>query len=216
MSKREWIEALSIFFVLNGCAAIRTAGQVQSGRQALLVNNPKQALVYFQQAAQSDPSYTMKSGPFEEGVWTYVGRAQYDAGSLLEARESLERALSLYKDDYLARLYLGLTRARTGDQSEGLRGIESGMKGLHDWLEHITYYTQSGLFWDPGREIRSEIEKGLAVISGKDIDWQRLIASAEWLGRKIEEEIDLARRDEARFLRRRFGIRAGVSMGMDF
>lgn len=180
------------------------------------MNNPEAALIHFQQAAQSDPSYRMRSGPFQEGVWTYVGRAQYHTGRFPEARQSLERALSLDKDDYLARLYLGLTLARGGDRAKGLKEMESGMKGLYDWLEYITYYTTSGLFWDPGREIRSEIERDLAMISGKDIDWQNLISSAEWVGRKIEEEIDLARRDESRRLRDRFETRLGVSMGVGF
>jgi len=34
------------------------------------------------------------------------------------------------------------------------------------------------------------------MIDGKDLDWQKLISNSEWLGRKVEEEIDLARRDE--------------------
>ena len=36
------------------------------------------------------------------------------------------------------------------------------------------------------------------MISGRDIDWKRLIADGEWLGRKVEEESDLVRRDEFR------------------
>ena len=35
------------------------------------------------------------------------------------------------------------------------------------------------------------------MISGKDLDWQRLIADTEWLGIRMEEESDLARRQEA-------------------
>lgn len=34
------------------------------------------------------------------------------------------------------------------------------------------------------------------MITGKDINWQELIASGEAIGKKMEEEIDLARRDE--------------------
>jgi hypothetical protein len=36
------------------------------------------------------------------------------------------------------------------------------------------------------------------MISGKEIDWQNLMASGEWVGKKMEEEIDIARRQEAR------------------
>jgi hypothetical protein len=34
------------------------------------------------------------------------------------------------------------------------------------------------------------------MIAGKDIDWPKLIASAEWVGKKFEEESDVARQDE--------------------
>jgi hypothetical protein len=36
------------------------------------------------------------------------------------------------------------------------------------------------------------------TISGKEIDWEKLIASGEWVGRKMEEEIDVAQRQESR------------------
>jgi hypothetical protein len=34
------------------------------------------------------------------------------------------------------------------------------------------------------------------MIAGKDIDWPKLIASGEWVGKKFEEESDVARQDE--------------------
>jgi hypothetical protein len=126
-----------------------------------------------------------------------VGRAQYLAGQLPEARQSLERAIAQHNDDYLARLYLGLTLARSGDGSVDLKDIESAMKGIYDQLEWIvTRTTTPGQFWDVRGEIRSEIQSNLAMIAGKEIDWQKLISSGEWVGQKMEEESDLARRDE--------------------
>src|SRR5262249_28090451 len=55
-----------------------------------------------------------------------------------------------------------------------------------------------GQYWDSGRDIRSAIQGNLAMISGKDLDWQRLTANTEWLGIRMEAESDLARRQEAR------------------
>jgi len=46
-------------------------------------------------------------------------------------------------------------------------------------------------------DIRSAIQSDLAMISGKDLDWQKLTADTEWLGIRMEEESDLARRQEA-------------------
>jgi hypothetical protein len=34
------------------------------------------------------------------------------------------------------------------------------------------------------------------MISGKEIDWQRLTMATEWLGIRMEQESDLARRQE--------------------
>jgi hypothetical protein len=75
-------------------------------------------------------------------------------------------------------------------------------------------------FWDPRREIRSAIEKDLEMLSSKDADRQQLISSAEWIGQRMEEEIDLVRRDEQRFMNREFewsrGRGVGVGIGIGF
>jgi hypothetical protein len=34
------------------------------------------------------------------------------------------------------------------------------------------------------------------MISGNDIDWQKLITETEWLGIRMEQESDLARRQD--------------------
>jgi tetratricopeptide (TPR) repeat protein len=153
-------------------------------------------LPYFDRAVQTDPNFIMGFGAFREGAWTYVGRANYGIGKLPEAKQALERALAQDSSDNLARLYLGLVLVRDGERQAGAKQIEGGMRGLYDWLEYITYNTSYGTFWDPRREIRSEIQANLAMLSGKDIDWQKLIAGGEWVGLKMEDEIDRARRDE--------------------
>lgn len=210
---------LSLILILTGCAAYQAAGQVQSGRQALIINKPEDALAYFQQVAQSNPNYIFQSETYREGIWTYVGRSQYSLGRLTEARQSLEKALSIYPDDYLARIYLGLTLLR-GEDSGGLKELASGMKGLYDWLEYMNRTMPFTAFWDPRREIRSELEKDLNLLSGKDIDRPQLISSAEWIGQRMEEEIDLVRRDEQRLMDRDSewfrGRGGGVGIGIGF
>jgi hypothetical protein len=140
---------------------------------------------------------------------------------LKEARASLEKALALYPDDYLGRIYLGLTLLRGGEDARGLKELDSGLKGLYDWLEDMNRAMAYTAFWDPLREIRSEIEKDLQMLSGKDIDRPQLISSAEWIGKRMEEEIDLVRRDEQRRFRDqefdRFpGSGIGIGIGIGF
>jgi len=189
--------------VLSGCAGFQTGSEVLHGRQAFLIGNHEAALTYFQSAAQRDPNYTYGTA-LRQGIWSYVGRAEYATGKYPQARQTLERAVTANRDEDVARLYLGMTLARAGEQPQGLKEIESGMKGIHDWLEYITnaHRFSFGQFWDPHREIRSAIQGDLAMIAGRDLDWQKLIADGEWVGKRMEEEIDLARQDESREMSR--------------
>jgi tetratricopeptide (TPR) repeat protein len=196
-AKKRFASLLMVFF-LSGCESFKIGGQFQSGRQAFLAKNYEQALTYLQQVAQSNPNYMFESVFYRQGVWNYIGRAQYQMGKFDDALSSLERALSVYRDDHLARLYLGLTRARIGDSANGARDIQSGMKGLYDWLEYYESSRPFEAYWDPRREMRSAIEKDLAMISANRIDEQRLMANAEWLGQRMEDEIDQVRRQESR------------------
>jgi tetratricopeptide (TPR) repeat protein len=211
---------LSLILVLIGCAAYQAAGQVQAGRQALLINKPEDALAYFLQVAQTNPNYIFQSENYREGIWTYVGRSQYSLGRLTEARQSLEKALSIYPDDYLARIYLGLTLMRSGEDSTGSKELASGLQGLYDWLEYMNRTMPFTAFWDPRGEIRSEIQKDLDLLSGKDVDRPQLISSAEWIGQRMEEEIDLVRRDEQRQMDRDYewwrGRGVGIGIGIGF
>lgn len=189
---------LQFALLLSGCAT--AGGQIQAGRRDLLYGDPNNAVAHFQQAAEINPDYLYFS-VLPQGVWTYVGRAYYATGKLPEARQALERAVSRHPDDNLAKLYLGLVLARDGDRPRGLKEIEGGMRGIHDWLDYIQqrFAFSYGRFWDPNRTIRSEIASDLAMIS-KGADWPKLIAGGEWVGKQMEEEIDRARRDETQEL----------------
>jgi tetratricopeptide (TPR) repeat protein len=176
----------------------KSAGQFQAGRRLFLAKRWEEALAHFEKVAQSDGRYIFKSGLFRQGIWTYIGRAQYNLRRLSEARYSLELALDSCKDDHLARLCWGLTLARSGDEANGVRAIDEAMKGLHQWLEYINSSRPFDPFWDPLREIRSAIANDLGMIESKNVNCEQLIVNAEWLGQKMEDEIDCVRRQESR------------------
>jgi tetratricopeptide (TPR) repeat protein len=196
------ISSLALFSLLaflTGCASLQVGGDVAAGRQALFKGSNETALGYFYRAAQIDPNYVYATGSSpRQGVWSYVGRSEYLTGRLPQARQTLERSLSANKDEDLTRLYLGLTLAREGDRQRGLKEIEGGMRGINNFLDYInqTQRYSIGQFWDPDRDIRRAIQSDLAMISGRDVDWQRLMADTEWLGVRMEQESDLARRQE--------------------
>jgi tetratricopeptide (TPR) repeat protein len=198
-TNNSWVLS-SLFVFLVGCTSLQAGGELQHGRQALLEGKNEAALGYFYGAAQKDPNYVYATGSSpKQGVWSYVGRSEYLTGRLPQARQTLERALSANREEDIARLYLGLTLAREGDRQRGLKEIESGMRGLNNFLNYINQAQRFsiGQYWDPNRDIRSAIQSDLAMISGKDPDWQRLTADTEWLGIRMEQESDLARGQEA-------------------
>ena len=185
---------LSVFLfsvLLSACAAVRGGGDVDQGRQALLAGNYKSALGYFQEAEQTDPNY-MYGTELREGVSSFLGRTQYLTGNYAQARQTLQKALSQHRSNNLARLYLGLTLYRLGDQKAALTNIQRGMNGINNWLNYLnTNFAQEfGQGWDPGGTIRAGIKSDLAMISSGNIDWPKLIADGERLGIAMEQEED--------------------------
>src|SRR4030095_2649447 len=128
-----WL-VLSLLISLSACTSMQVGSDVAAGRRAMLAGNNEAALGYFQSAANLDPTYRYGSA-YKQGIWSYVGRSEYSTGRLPQARETLERALTTNKDEDVARIYLGLTYARTGDRQRGLKEIEGGMRGISDWLD---------------------------------------------------------------------------------
>ncbi len=191
MKVRYFSAWLSLSVLLSACAAVRGGGDVEQGRQALLAGNYQAALGNFQNAEQADPNYVYGT-ELREGVLSFLGRAQYLTGNYAQARQTLEKALSQHRGDNLARLYLGLTLYRLGDQKAALTNIQRGMEGINNWLNYLnTNFAQEfGQGWDAGGTIRAGIKSDLAMISSGKIDWPKLIADGERLGIAIEQEED--------------------------
>jgi len=190
---------LFLALIVSGCATLQNGSDFQAGRSALLTGKTEIALSYFQTVVDKDPNYYYGTA-YQQGVLGFLGRTQYTLGQLPQAQNTLERALTLDKTDDSARLYLGLTLVRREDRQRGVSEIADSMKSIHEFLEWVTqtHRFSFGQFWDPTRKIRSSIENDLAMIRSNEIDWPRLIADGEWLGKEIDEEGDRARYDEMR------------------
>jgi hypothetical protein len=52
-------------------------------------------------------------------------------------------------------------------------------------------------YWDPNKEIRSEIKKTVAIMTRTSGDRTEILTNAEWLGAEVEEEIERVRREES-------------------
>ena len=95
-------------------------------------------------------------------------------------------------------MLLGLTLARQEDDANGNRQLERGLRGLNDWIEYENSRDPSKSFWDPNQQIRKEIASALAMLSGGNPDMVGVLESVEWIGLKIEDEVDQVRRDRRR------------------
>ena len=194
--RQIFVLSLALFW---GCddMTFRVGTAVQSGRQALLRKDCVQALPHFEEAARLDPNYVYRSVHFSQGIWSYVGRCQYAGGALAQARQSLELALTKDKDDILALLYLGATLLRSGDDGRGQSELASALQSLHDWIENLVASRSAESYWDPNKQIRSEIKKTLALMAAAGGERARISANAEWLGAEVDEEIERVRREES-------------------
>jgi tetratricopeptide (TPR) repeat protein len=177
----------SVLLLISGCSGV--GGDVQAGRGALQTGRSNDAIGYLARAADADPNYKI---PYRvrAGVLPYLGRAYLETGKDKEARQTLERAVSLDGDDPFAHLYLGIALLKTGARERGRNEIKDGLRAVDDALEHIAEDRIDGFFWDPGMDIRNDIRRSLAT----KLDDAQLTIAAERIGRLFDEEIDKARR----------------------
>src|SRR5689334_25229944 len=83
---------------------------------------------------------------------------------------------------------------KTGEIQDGRKEIEAGLRGVDDTLEYIQKDLVFGFYWDPNMQIRNDIRRSLAA----RLDDSQLIVAGGRIGAEFDEEIDKARRDEAR------------------
>jgi tetratricopeptide (TPR) repeat protein len=193
---------LFLTLLFFGCGpTFQAAGSIAQGRQALFRGDYEAALGYFQSAYQTDPNYVYGTD-MQEGVLSYVGRAQYLTGALAQAHQTLERDLSVREGDHIARLYLGMTLARQDDRKVGLQQMEAGMKAIEAFINYMVtaFGSGSGQFWDPDRDIRNAIANNLTIMGRGDFDWSTVIASGESIAMKTEREPDQVRLDRERYI----------------
>jgi tetratricopeptide (TPR) repeat protein len=195
MKTKTWIGFPTALIFICGCASLEVGRDVQAGRNALQAGRSEEAVGYFSRAAAQDPDY---STPYrlQQNVLTYLGRAYYETERNKDARTTLEKALSRDAGDPMARLYLGLALLRDGERDRGTRELQAGLKGLNDSMESLAANSLYGPYWDPGRQIRDNIQKAMTLPAGSP----DLTDLAQRVGKSVDEEIDRARRDESRTL----------------
>jgi tetratricopeptide (TPR) repeat protein len=150
-----------------------------------------------------DIRYALKEGVASSRVTVLVK----ERGVNFNLTEDAEKELRISgADDELLRQIRTIAeqKKRTEQKSkqESLREIGKALADMRSSLQYILEGPQ-GRFWDPQNKIRSQINASLAMINDKKTEDPTFVSGLEWLGKALEEEADLARRDEREELRRR-------------
>jgi tetratricopeptide (TPR) repeat protein len=130
----------------------------------------------------------------ERGVAFDVSR---DAESQLRRAGADGRLL-----DEIRKVRAETARNNENPTTRAVKELATALSGLRDDLDSFIATAPQGRFWDPSGEIRAEVRNGLKLVAVREPDWNKIISTGEWLGQRLEEEIDRARRDEANTLRR--------------
>lgn len=158
----------ALVLLLSGCTALESQSEFSTGRQALLRGEPDNALAYFERIARTDPGFVSDSVLPRRSVWTYVGRAHYNAGRYEAAGAALEKALSYLREDYVARMYLALILLRPAAPRAPSNAFN---------LQEVTYALREGV--EPKRVAFLARERGVAFDLSQETENQLRTAGAD-------------------------------------
>ena len=153
-------------WLFSGCG-VQVSNEVQSGRSALLAGKPDVAVAHFHRSAEAQPDYVVDNPPLRQSIWTYLGRAYYDAGRLPEAREAVSQALQRDGGDFIARLYSGLISLRDAgpqpqpkaDNSFGLTDVLFALKEKVSSRRLATLVKERGANFELSAEAEKELRR---------------------------------------------------------
>ena len=153
---------------MAACATLESQSDFLSGRRALLRGEPDNALSFFDRVARTNAAFIADSVSPKRSIWTYIGRAHYNSGRYAEAKAAFEKALSQLSDDYVARLYLGLTLLHPAAPAAPSKAFS---------LQEVTYALREGI--EPRRVATLARERGVAFDLTKETESQLQTAGAD-------------------------------------
>ena len=193
---KAFFALLSSAILLSGCiGAFQAASAIALGRQELFQGQNRDALESFEVAARENPDSWFDAGR-PEGVFSYLGRAQYLNGQYDQARQSLERDLARNESNSLSRLYLGLTLVRLNDRQKGLHDTVWGLTGIPHYINSVVNSANANdvrRFWDRHNQIRNAVAIALKIAERPDLNWNALISLSERIALAWEREPDFTR-----------------------
>jgi len=141
-------------------------GRYNEGREQFLRGrggNMERAIVALDAVVREDPTY--------KDSLTLLGRAYYNTGNYEVARQILQRALLVNKDDEIAWLALGMTQLRLGEDEKGVATLQgaitliskvskSGYRDFNEWDNKAlvrTYISRTAVDVRKGAEAKASL-----------------------------------------------------------
>lgn len=137
----------------------------------------------------------VREEPTYQDSLTLLGRAYYRKGRYEDARQILQRALLVNKEDEIAWLVLGLTQLRVGENDKGLE-ILKGAVTLLSKVSRSGYRNFPD--WDSKGLVRSYISRSVQQITKEPEAKDRLIQTVETLLARVDDEENFQRIDAPR------------------
>ena len=145
---------------------IGIGGRYNEGREQFLRGrggNMETAIVALDAVVREDPTY--------KDSLTLLGRAYYNTGNYEVARQILQRALLVKKDDEIAWMALGLAQLRLGEDEKGIETLQgaitllskvskSGYRDFNEWDNKAlvrTYISRSAVDVRKGTEAKASL-----------------------------------------------------------
>jgi tetratricopeptide (TPR) repeat protein len=190
------VALFSLSVLVSACGgAFQAKSVIALGRQELFRGQNQDALESFEVAARADPGYSFGDDR-PEGVFSYLGRAQYLNGQYAQARQSLERDLAGDPVNSLSRLYLGLTLVRLNEREKGLYDIVWGLTGIRHYINYVISDANANDIrrsWDRHNQIRDAIASAVKMAETPNVNLNALIVFSERIALAWEREPDFTR-----------------------
>ena len=127
----------------------------------------------------------VREDPFYRDSLTLLGRAYYRKARYDDARQMLQRALLVNKDDEIAWLALGITQLRLGEDEKGIETLQGA-------ITLVSKVSRSGYRnfpeWDSKGLVRSYISRSAVEVRKGADEKESLIRTCETLLSRMDDE----------------------------
>lgn len=179
--------ALGISSCGHGIPRLGMGGRYLEGRDEVTkaTGNVDKAIVALESVVRQDPLY--------QDSLTLLGRAYYKKGRYQDARQILQRALVVNKEDEIAWVVSGITELRLGQNEKGFENLKGGLT----LLSKVSRPGYKGYtFWDYPGTVSLALRRTILLATKGIEEKDNLVRATEILLSRIDDEESKSRLGE--------------------